>query len=226
MDKLDSALDDIEGLLEAHRALSDESRSGPLRQNAPVAKQLQRELATAADTYAAMLVASARGDVSTARLRRCRQGAQVVMADAVKRQAELAALVRQRRAPMPAVRDDIKQLATMSLQFRAAVAALAPTVDRRAANALSNKVLVELRAALLLYLASVRESGDAQSARPRAAVVALLDKTEGHASELAKLATPATAEQDESLGVTLSKHAVELLHTTALDWKTAGAPPA
>jgi hypothetical protein len=226
MDKLETALDDIEGLLEAHQALSDESRSGALRQGSAVAKQLQRELAAAADAYAATLVASARGEVGLARINKCRRSAQAAMAGAVAKRAQLAALVNQRRAPMPAVRDDVKQLMTMSLQFRAAVAALAPTVDRRAANALSNKVLVGLRAALLQYLTSVREGGDGQSERPRAAVVALLDKTEAHASELAKLATPAATEQDESLGVTLSKDAVDLMHTTSLDWKTDGAPPA
>jgi hypothetical protein len=94
-------------------------------------------------------------------------------------------------------------------------------VDTRAAEALANKVLVELRQATLLYLASARDSGDGNSGRPRAAVVALLEKTEGHASELAKLA-PDTGEQSESLGVVLSKDLSELLRKTAHGWEAGG----
>jgi hypothetical protein len=94
-------------------------------------------------------------------------------------------------------------------------------VDTRAAEALANKVLVELREATLLYLASARESGDGNSGKPRAAVVALLEKTEGHAAELARLA-PDTGGQSESLGVVLSKDVIELLHKTALEWQAGG----
>ena len=140
------------------------------------------------------------------------------MKGALAQQKELAALVNERRLPAPAVREDIKQLVTLSLQCRAAVVALAPTVDTRAAEALANKVLVELREATLQYLASARDSGDGDNAKPRASVVALLEKTQGHAAELAELA-PDTAGQSESLGGDLSKHLIELLHKTALQWK-------
>jgi hypothetical protein len=226
MDKLETALDDLDGLLEAHRALSDDARSGVLRRNPDSLRQLQREIAAAADAYAATLIASAGGDVSTKRINKCRKDAQARMKGAVAKQAELAALVNQQRLPSTAVREDVKQLVTLSLHCRAALAALAPTVDTRAAEALANKVLVELRQATLLYLASARDSGDGTSGRPRAAVVALLEKTQGHAAELAKLA-PDTGEQSESLGVVLSKDLSELLHKTAHEWeagaeKTAG----
>jgi len=225
MDKIETALDDLDGLLEAYRALSDDARSGVLRRSPDGLRQLQREIAAAADAYAATLIASAGGDVSTQRINKCRKDAQARMKGAVAKQEELASLVSQRRLPSAAVREDVKQLVTMSLRCRAAVAALAPTVDTRAADALANKVLVELREATLLYVASARDSGDGNSGKPRAAVVALLERTQGHAAELAKLA-PDTGGQSESLGVALSKDLTELLHKTALEWEAGGGQPA
>jgi hypothetical protein len=217
MVKLETALDDLDGLFEGYRALSDDARTSVLRRSPDGLRQLQREIAAAADAYAATLIASAGGDISTQRINKCRKDAQAKMKGAVAKQKELASLVNQRRLPSAAVREDVKQLVTLSLHCRAAVTALAPTVDTRAAEALANKVLVELREATLLYLASARESGDWNSGKPRAAVVALLEKTEGHAAELAKLA-PDTGGQSESLGVVLSKDVIELLHKTALEW--------
>ena len=64
------------------------------------------------------------------------------MKGAFGKRAEIASIVNQRRLPAAAVLDDVRQLVTLSLHCRAAVAALAPTVDRRAADALANKVLV------------------------------------------------------------------------------------
>ena len=149
MDPLETALDDLDGLLEAYRALADDSRSSELRRSPDGLKQLQRETAAAADAYAATLIATGNGDVTAQRIDKCRQQAQAEMKDAVAKQKELAALVNQRRLPSAAVREDVKQLVTLSLHCRAAVAALAPTVDKRAAEALANKVLVELREATL-----------------------------------------------------------------------------
>ena len=224
MDPLETALDDLDGFLEAYRALADDSRSSELRRSPDGLKQLQRETAAAADAYAATLIATGNGDVTAQRIDKCRQQAQAEMKDAVAKQKELAALVTQRRLPSAAVREDVKQLVTLSLHCRAAVAALAPTVDKRAAEALANKVLVELREATLTYLARARDSGDGDSAKPRAAVVAMLEKTGGHAAELAKLAPDAGGE-GESLGNVLAKDVDALLHKTALEWGAGGGMP-
>ena len=101
------------------------------------------------------------------------------------------------------------------------LAALAPTVDRRAAEALGNKVLVELRDATLLYLSTERESGGGRPDKPRAAVVEQLKKTESHANEFVSLA-PESGDGASSLGVTLSKDVVDMLHKTSRAW-TAGS---
>ena len=136
MDKLETALDDLDGLFEACRALCDDARSGVLRRSPDGLRQLQREIAAAADAYV-------------------------------------------------------------------------------------NKVLVELREATLLYMASARNSDDGNGAKTRAAVGALLAKTEGHAAELAKLA-PDVGGQSESLGAVLATDVAELLHRTALQWEDGG----
>jgi hypothetical protein len=101
---------------------------------------------------------------------------------------------------------------------------LASTVDRRAAEALGNKVLVELHEATLRYLSTEREVGNGSPEKPRAAVVEHLKKTESHAREFVRLA-PGSADGDSSLGATLSKDVVDMLHKTSLDW-TAGSLPA
>ena len=221
MDKLETALDDLDGLHEAYRALHDDARSGPLRRSPNGLKRLQREISAAADVYATTLIASAGGQLSTQRINKCRKNAQAKMKGAVARQRELASLVNQGRLNSAGLREDLKQLVTLSLHCRAAVAALAPTVDKRAAESLANKVLVELREATLLHMASARNSDDGNGARTRAAVGALLAKTEGHAAELAKLA-PNVGGQSESLGAVLATDVAELLHRTALQWEDGG----
>ncbi len=90
---------------------------------------------------------------------------------AVANQKRLADLVSQRRVSSGEIRSDVEQLLNLSLHCRAALEALAPTVDRRAADALGNKVLVELRKATLLYLSPEREAGKGSPEKPRAAVV-------------------------------------------------------
>jgi hypothetical protein len=52
-----------------------------------------------------------------------------------------------------------------------------------------------------------------------------LKKTESHAGEFVALA-PESGDEASSLGVTLSKDVVEVLHQTSLDWSAAAAPPA
>ena len=220
LEQLDTALDDLEGLLEAHRALGDDGRSSALRRNPELLKQLQRELADAADAYMATLIASSSGELSAKRITTCRQDALALMKTAVARRTELASLVNQQRLPAAEAREDLKQLVTLSLHCRAAVAALTPTVDSRAADALANKVLVELREATLRYAASARDGGAADTARPRAAAVDLLEKAEQHAAELVRLA-PDAPEAEASLGVVLSKDVNAMLHKTAIDWETA-----
>ena len=146
------------------------------------------------------------------------------MPAAVANQKRLAALVNERRVPSPELRSDVQQLLSLSLHCRAALAALAPTVDRRAADALGNKVLVELREATLRYLSTERETGNGSPEKPRAAVVEHLKKTESHAIEFTRLA-PGSADGAASLGVTLSRDVVDMLHKTSLDW-SAGSLPA
>ena len=143
---------------------------------------------------------------------------------ALANQKRLAALVNERRVPSPEVRSDVQLLLNLSLHCRAALEVLAPTVDRRAADALGNKVLVELREATLRYLSTEREAGNGSPEKPRAAVVAHLKKTESHASEFVSLA-PGSDDGASSLGVTLSRDLVDMLHKTSVDW-SAGSLPA
>ncbi len=215
--ELDTALDDLDGLLEASRVLADDTRKSVLRRNAEALSALRHELAAAADAYAATLISSAKGDLDGKRIRKCRQHAQARMPLAWARQKELAALVAQQRWASPALRDDLRQLVTLSLQCRSAIAALAPTVDRRAAEAIANKVLVELHDAVLLYLARARDAGDGETTRPRAAVVSHLERTERHAAELLTLG-PESRGDAGSLGFALTTDTVGLLHRTALAW--------
>ena len=217
MNELEKALDDLDGLHEAFHALSDPQRASPLVSNAKLGKTLRHELAAATDAYASMLISSSRGEVDAKRIRKCRTEALARMPVAVTNQKRLAALVNERRVSSPEVRGDVQQLLNLSLHCRAALAALAPTVDRRAADGLGNKVLVELRGATLLYLATAREAGNGSPEKPRASVVAHLRKTEGHASEFVSLA-PASADGASSLGVALSTDVVDMLHKTSLDW--------
>ena len=119
------------------------------------------------------------------------------------------------------VRQDLHQLLSLSLHCRAALAALAPTVDRRAAEALGNKVLVELREATLLYVSTARMADDGEAEQARSAVVEQLKKTESHAGEFVGLAPGSN--DDASLGATLSKDVVDMLHQTSLNWRSTPA---
>jgi hypothetical protein len=141
---------------------------------------------------------------------------------AVSNQKALASLVEERRLASPDLRKDVRELLTLSLHCRAALNSLAPTVDRRAAESLGNTVLVELRAATLLYLSTARAAGDGNTAAARAAVVEHLRSTEAHASKLLGLA-PESAE-DTSMGAALSKDVVAELHKTSLEWGTVTVP--
>jgi hypothetical protein len=221
VDELETALDDLDGLLEAYRALGDDRRS--LRGNADDRRQLQREVAAAADAYAATLIASAGGDLTGERIRKGRGEAQARMDGAVARQKELAALVGQQRLPAPRIREDVKQLVTLSLQCRAALAALtaSPGIDASLAEGLANKVLVELREATLTYLARARDSDELDGAQARAAVVALLEKTGPHVAELAKLEPQAPEPSAPSRNV-LVKDVNALVHKTAREWGLGG----
>ena len=217
-DVLEKALDDLDGLFEASRALADRGRTSKLLRNDATAKGLNRELAAAADAYVATLLATAHGDVDTARIAGCRTAAQAAMPQAVSREQDLAALVSEKRLPSTGVRDDLRQLVNLSLHCRAALDALAPTVDKRAADAIGNKVLVELRQATLLYLSSSRQVGDGSTEKPRAAVVSHLETKESHAKGFEALATESTGASADTLGVSMSKDVVTALHQTHLKW--------
>jgi hypothetical protein len=220
MNELEKALDDLDGLHEAYRALSDTERSHPLVSrvsNAKLAKTLRQDLASGADAYAATLMSSARGEVDAKRLRRCRDGALSSMPSAVSSQKRLAGLVEERRVSSPAVRRDVERLLMLSLHCRSALAALAPTVDRRAAEALGNKVLVGLRAATLLYLATVR-AGDGSADSGRSAVLESLKRIESQAGGLAGLGPQET---DASLGTALAGDVVKELHELVTGWESA-----
>ncbi len=220
MNELDKALDDLDGLHEAFHALCDPQRVSPLVTNAMLGKKMRHDLAAGADAYVSILISSSRGELDASRIKKCRSEALARMPVAVANQKRLAALVNERRVPSPELRGDVQQLLSLSLHCRAALAALAPTVDRRAADALGNKVLVELRGATLIYLSTAREAGNGGPEKPRAAVVEQLKKTESHASEFVNLA-PGSGDGESSLGVTLSKDVVDMLHKTSVDWTAA-----
>lgn len=217
MNELDKALDDLDGLHEAFCALSDTGRTSPLVRNAKRAKSLRHELSAGADAYVSTLVSSSRGELDAKRVKRCRRAALERMPAALANQKRLASLVEEHREADADLRQDVQALVTLSLHCRAALAALAPTVDRRAAEALGNKVLIELRAATLLYLSTAR-NGDGSAEAARAAVLEQLKKTEGHAEEFAELAPSG---DDASLGATLSHDVVTMLHKTLVDWESA-----
>jgi hypothetical protein len=188
MEKLDTALDDLIGLLEAHRAAGDDARPSSLRRSRDTLKTLRRELGAAADAYAAVVMASSGGSVTPERLKRARDEARAALESAWGKRKELARMVEHARLPMNEERDDLRALLSLSLQCRAAIAAF----DAVASDAGTNKVLVELRAATLAYQSRLRESdGDVAAARKAAAQV--LDKARPHAEALARL-QPAAAE--------------------------------
>jgi len=217
MNELNKALDDLDGLREAFHALSDPLRASPLVRNARLGRKLRHDLAAGADAYISTLISSSRGDLNAKRIKKCRKEALARIPVAVAKQKRLAALVNERRVQSPGVRSDVQLLLKLSLHCRAALEALAPTVDRRAAGGLGNKVLVELREATLRYLSTEREAGIGSPQKPRAAVVENLKKTESHASEFLSLA-PGSGDGASSLGVTLSRDVVDMLHKTSLDW--------
>jgi len=223
MNELQAALDDLDGLHEAFCALSDTQRVSPLASNAKLRKKLRQDLAAGAEAYVSTLISTSRGELDPKRVRKCRAAAAAMMPTAMASQKRLASLVEERRIPNPEFRQDLEQLLSLSLHCRTALAALAPTVERRAAEALGNKVLVELREATLLYISAARAADDNGTERARAAVVKKLKKTESHAGEFVALA-PGSGDDASSLGVTLSQDVVEMLHKTSLDWSTAAAP--
>jgi hypothetical protein len=224
MNEIETALDDLDGLHEAFCALSDTQRASPLASNAKLRKKLRQDLAGGADAYVSTLISTSRGELDPKRVRKCRTAAAAMMPTAVASQKRLASMVEERRIPNPEFRQDLQQLLSLSLHCRAALAALAPTVDRRAAEALGNKVLVELREATLLYVSTARAADDGATEKARAAVVEQLKKTESHAGEFVALA-PGSGDDASSLGATLSKDVVEMLHKTSLDWSTGAAEP-
>jgi hypothetical protein len=220
MEQLDAAMDDLDGLLELFRVLADEGRASRLGLSRDEIRALQREVAGAIDVYATSVMASARGDVDDKRLKAFRSAAQHAMPGAVAIQRQLGDLVQQERLQAQDIRADLQQLLTLSLQCRSAVAALAPTVDRRAAEALANKVLVGLREATLHYLAAARDSGTPTPEKPRTSAVGALEQAERHAAELAALAPPAE-DENASLGALLSKQVDEMMRKTAQAWSLA-----
>jgi hypothetical protein len=224
MNELETALDDLDGLHEAFRALSDAQRVSTLTSNANLRKKLRQDLAAGAEVYVSTLISASRGELDPKRVKKCRAAAAGRMATAMANQKRLASLVEERRVSSPEVRQDLHQLLTLSLHCRAALAALAPTVDRRAAEALGNKVLVELRDATLLYVSTARAADEGGTEKARSAVVEQLKKTESHAGEFVGLA-PESGGDASSLGATLSKDVVDMLHSTSLDWSAAAVQP-
>jgi len=171
-------------------------------------------------TSVCAMVAAAHGAVDAERLDRCRAAAISAMPTAAAHRKALAALVSQKRLPGTAIRSDLRELVNLSLHCRAALDALGPTVDRRAADAIGNKVLVELREATLTYLAIARQRGDGSTEKSRAAVVSHLEKTAAHAKSLEALANESTGEAADTLGASMSKDVVGALHLTSLKWTT------
>jgi hypothetical protein len=190
---LDTALDDIVGLVEAYRACSSTDHDAADAMPAAI----RRELGAAADAYAAVLLASAGGELSQERIERAREEAAAAMPAAWRRRKELARRVeaaREQHMDLELVRDDLRELAELSVQCRAGVAAFgtSPHYDSAAAEPLANKVLVELREATLTYLARVREAAGtpgypefAQGARKAAAEA--IEKVVPRVAELADL---------------------------------------
>jgi hypothetical protein len=215
---LETASNDLDGLFEASRALADEGRASKLARRNESANELKRELAGAADAYAATVMATLHGNLDMERIRLCREAALDAMPTAARRRKELAALVSERRLTSPEVRNDVRELLSLSLHCRTALDALGPTVDKRAAAAIGNKVLVELREATLLYLANARHAGDGTTDKARSTVVSHLEKTESHVKGFEALALDSTGESADTLGVSLSRDIAAGLHRTHLSW--------
>ncbi len=103
------------GLQEAYLVLSDRRRRSSLVQNRAQATKLQRELASAADAYAATVMSTRRGEFERARLRKCRAAVMDLMPEARRGHRRLAALVEERRLTTPELHDDLERLLTLSL---------------------------------------------------------------------------------------------------------------
>jgi hypothetical protein len=228
MQLLDTALDDIVGLVEAYRACAS-TQDGAT--DAGLAA-IRSELGAAADAYAAVVLASAGGQLPQERIDRAREEAAAAMPGAWRRRKDLARRVeaaRGARTDLDLVRDDLRELAGLSLQCRAGVAAFgtSPHYDSAAAEPVANKVLVELREATLTYLARVRDAGGtpgypefAQGARKAAAET--IEKVVPRVAELAELeaagAARAGATQDvigSGLAAPMRKIAREWVGDTA-----------
>lgn len=220
-DPLELALDDLEGIFEALRALAESDRKSKLLGHRKRVKAVVHELVAACDAYTVALISSSRGNFTDERLEECRAAALEVMPTAVKHRSQLADLVAQRRILSPLLRDDLQRLINLSLHCRAAVEALRPTVDRRAADGIGNKILVELRQVTLSYLAGTRQLSEElldSPEKPRAAVAPMLEKIEVHAKALEALATESSGDVADSLGATMSKDVAIAAHLLRVSW--------
>jgi hypothetical protein len=97
MNELETALDDLDGLHEAFRALSDTPRASPLASNAKLGKKLRQDLAAGAEAYVSTLISSSRGELDPKRVKKCRAAAVGRMPTALANQKRLASLVEERR---------------------------------------------------------------------------------------------------------------------------------
>ncbi len=193
MAQLDTALADLAGLLELWLALDDDARAGTRWRLHSRRRDLQHEVAAAADGYASTLLSSAGGELTPQRIEKCRAEARSRMRAAWSNQAALAQLVERKRQPLGVLQDELGQLALLSLEVRAAVRALGETAsfDAKSAEPLENKVLVHLREATLAYLTAARtaatDSASADAARCRRAALAELEKASKALAGLLKL---------------------------------------
>lgn len=192
-----------------------------LASNAKLGKNLRQDLVAGVEAHLSTIMTS-RGELVPKRVRKCRAAAVGIMPTTMASQKRLASMVDERRIPNPEFRQDLQQLLSLSQHCRAALAALPPTADRRAAEALGNKVLIELLEATLLYVSTARAADHGGTEKARAAIVEQLKKTEGHADAFVALAPG--SDDPASLGATLSKDVVEMLHRTSLDWSAAAEP--
>jgi len=72
MNEIETALDDLDGLHEAFRALLDTQRANAIAGKAKLAKTLGRELAGALDAYVSTVISTSRGELDPKRVRKCR----------------------------------------------------------------------------------------------------------------------------------------------------------
>jgi hypothetical protein len=218
MANLDTALADLAGLLEVTRVLDEKWRP------------LQRELAEAADAYAATLMSTAGGALTPQRIEQCRTDAQSRMTQAWARRKPLAQLVERKRVPLGALQDDLGRLVLLSLELRAAVRSLGEAVsfDAKSADPAENKVLVHLREATLAYLHAACAADEAAAGveRPRNAALPELDKAAQHIVALTRLESQ-SVERDGPAGTTeaeLRRQVGGPLQKMVQEWRSAPPP--